>query len=86
VFVVRWLLSFTPQDFGFFRSRWSCTVLALLLWQAGGDSAPAGHDESKHWPVQQRFGPDFHVFLSIVVSRGGWVFEPDLVAQRNRTC
>jgi transposase len=34
--VVRWLLSSTPQDFGFFRSRWSCGLLALLLWQREG--------------------------------------------------
>ena len=34
--VVRWLVSSTPQDFGFFRSRWSCAVLALLLWQREG--------------------------------------------------
>ncbi|HEX5106274.1 MAG TPA: IS630 family transposase [Pirellulaceae bacterium] len=33
---VCWLSSFTPQDFGFFRSRWSCAVLALLLWQREG--------------------------------------------------
>jgi putative transposase len=31
--VVRWLLRFTPQDFGFFRSRWSCALLAALLWE-----------------------------------------------------
>ena len=31
VVAVRWLLSSTPQDFGFFRSRWSCALLALLL-------------------------------------------------------
>ena len=34
--VVRWLVNSTPQDFGFFRSRWSCAVLALLLWQREG--------------------------------------------------
>jgi putative transposase len=33
VVVMRWLLQFTPQDFGFFRSRWSCELLALLLWE-----------------------------------------------------
>ncbi len=33
IFVVRWLLKSTPQDFGFFRSRWSCGLLALLLWE-----------------------------------------------------
>lgn len=34
--IVRWLTRFTPQDFGFFRSRWSCTLLALLLWEEHG--------------------------------------------------
>jgi transposase len=31
--VVRWLLHKTPQDFGFFRTRWSCALLAMLLWE-----------------------------------------------------
>src|ERR687898_670767 len=31
IVVLRWLLSPTPQDFGFFRQRWSCEMLALLL-------------------------------------------------------
>jgi putative transposase len=31
IVVMRWLVSFTPGDFGFFRSRWSCELLALLL-------------------------------------------------------
>lgn len=31
--VVRWLLHKTPRDFGFFRTRWSCALLALLLWE-----------------------------------------------------
>lgn len=34
--VVRWLLSKSPQDFGFFRSRWSCALLAMLLWEQEG--------------------------------------------------
>lgn len=34
--VARWLLKGTPQDFGFFRSRWSCAVLAVLLWEQEG--------------------------------------------------
>lgn len=34
--IVRWLTRFTPQDFGFFRSRWSCALLALLLWEEHG--------------------------------------------------
>lgn len=32
--VMRWLESHTPQDFGFFRSRWTCEVIAhLLAWE-----------------------------------------------------
>jgi transposase len=34
--VVRWLLQVTPRDFGFFRSRWSCGLLAMLLWEQHG--------------------------------------------------
>lgn len=31
-----WLLHRTPQDFGFFRSRWSCATLAeALAWETG---------------------------------------------------
>jgi putative transposase len=29
--VVQWVTSKTPRDFGFFRSRWSCAVIVLLL-------------------------------------------------------
>jgi transposase len=36
IVVVRWLLQNTPRDFGFFRSRWSCAVLAMLLWEREG--------------------------------------------------
>jgi hypothetical protein len=36
IVVARWLLRFTPQDFGYFRSRWSCGLLALLLWEREG--------------------------------------------------
>lgn len=36
IVVVRWLLHFTPRDFGFFRSRWTCAVLALLLREREG--------------------------------------------------
>jgi putative transposase len=31
--VVRWLTAKTRQDFGFFRTRWSCALLAMLLWE-----------------------------------------------------
>ena len=34
--VQRWLQSRTPQDFGYFRSRWSCAALReTLAWQTG---------------------------------------------------
>jgi putative transposase len=36
IVVMRWLLHFTPQGFGFFRSRWSCELLALLLREREG--------------------------------------------------
>jgi putative transposase len=31
--VAEWVRTRTPQDFGFFRQRWSCAALALLLWE-----------------------------------------------------
>ena len=31
--VVRWVTEKTPRDFGFLRSRWSCAMVALLLWE-----------------------------------------------------
>lgn len=31
--MVRWLANKTPGDFGYFRSRWSCALLALVLWE-----------------------------------------------------
>jgi transposase len=36
IIVVRWLLQHTPRDFGFFRSRWWCGLLAMLLWEQQG--------------------------------------------------
>jgi hypothetical protein len=34
--VARWLSEKTPQDFGYFRSRWSCDTLAeMLAWELG---------------------------------------------------
>lgn len=34
--VKHWLTTKTPQDFGYFRSRWSCELLAnLLAWETG---------------------------------------------------
>jgi|ERR1700683_49928 putative transposase len=34
--IVAWLTSKTPEDFGYFRSRWSCETLAeVLAWESG---------------------------------------------------
>lgn len=34
--IARWVSERTPQDFGFFRSRWSCEILAeILAWEQG---------------------------------------------------
>jgi transposase len=36
IVVVRWLLQAVPRDFGFFRTRWSCGLLAVLLREEHG--------------------------------------------------
>src|SRR5690606_14531291 len=33
--VIRWVSRHMPQDFGFFRSRWSCGCLSALLKESG---------------------------------------------------
>jgi transposase len=34
--LVEWVVHRTPQDFGYFRSRWSCALLAeVLAWETG---------------------------------------------------
>ena len=34
--IVQWLMTTTPRDFGYFRSRWSCDMLAeVLAWETG---------------------------------------------------
>jgi transposase len=34
--IAQWLMTKTPQDFGYFRSRWSCDMLAeVLAWETG---------------------------------------------------
>ena len=39
--VIEWLCEHTPQDFGYFRSRWSCATLAeVLAWEAGHRVCP----------------------------------------------
>ncbi len=36
ILAARLLLGQTPRDFGYFRSRWSCALLALVLWERHG--------------------------------------------------
>lgn len=39
--VIDWLCERTPQDFGYFRSRWSCATLAeVLAWETGQRVSP----------------------------------------------
>ena len=42
--VQRWLRTKTPQDFGYFRSRWSCAALAETLAWETGNSPQRGND------------------------------------------
>lgn len=34
--VVRWALESTPREFGFVRARWTCALLAVVLWRITG--------------------------------------------------
>ena len=36
VAVVGWVQHKTPRDFGYFRSRWTCEMLAQVLWEEHG--------------------------------------------------
>ena len=36
VFVIRWLTKHSPQDFSYFRTRWTCSLLSELLWWEQG--------------------------------------------------
>lgn len=66
--LVHWVTTLTPRAFGFFRSRWCCGVLALLLWQQHGVRTSAEtvrrwlHRADLVWrrprPVLRRTDPD----------------------------
>jgi putative transposase len=45
--LVTWVTTTTPGDFGFLRSRWSCTLLALLLREREG--VPASRETVRRW-------------------------------------
>ena len=67
--VLGWLLDKTPEDFGYFRSRWSCETLAeVLAWQKGVHVSAETVRRSLHrvdfvWrrprPVLGRKDPDY---------------------------
>lgn len=50
--VARWALKFTPRDFGFLRSRWTCALLALVLWRFTGLSV--GRETIRRWLHQEQ--------------------------------
>jgi putative transposase len=66
--VATWVLHWTPRAFGFFRSRWCCQTLALLLWQS--HRVAVSRETVRHWlhraglvwrrprPVLERRDPD----------------------------
>jgi transposase len=45
--VARWVTEQTPRAFGFFRSRWSCALLALVLGQRHG--VTVGRETIRRW-------------------------------------
>jgi putative transposase len=45
--VVGWVLQQTPRDFGFYRSRWTCAVLALAVEERHG--VPVSRETIRRW-------------------------------------
>lgn len=45
--VVRWALESTPQEFGFVRARWTCALLATVLWRTTG--LDVSHETVRRW-------------------------------------
>jgi putative transposase len=67
--VIAWLTKKTPEDFGYFRSRWSCETLAhVLAWETGTSLSAetirrglrrAGFVWRRPRPVLGRSDPDY---------------------------
>ena len=49
--VARWATECTPRDFGFVRSRWTCVLLAALLWR--WFSLAVSRETVRRWLRQQ---------------------------------
>jgi putative transposase len=73
VAIIGWVQHKTPQDFGYFRSRWTCELLAAVLWEEhgvriGGEAARrALHELGFAWrrprPVVGPTDPDYSAKL-----------------------
>jgi transposase len=80
-----WVTRLTPRAFGFLRSRWSCAVLALALWQTG--RIQVSRETVRRWlhrhdlvwrrprPVLKRPDPDREAILARL--RQVWRDLPD---------
>jgi transposase len=68
--IVRWVTALSPRDFGFLRSRWTCALIALLLWEQQSVSVSAEtvrrclHQEELVWrrprPTVARSDPSYY--------------------------
>jgi putative transposase len=53
VALVGWVQHKTPRDFGYFRSRWTCELLAEVLWEEhavriGSEAVRRAHSMHRH--------------------------------------
>ena len=51
VLLVTWVLTRTPRDFGYCRSRWSCSTLAVVLWDT--KQVKVGQETIRRWLLRQ---------------------------------
>jgi transposase len=51
VFLVIWVKTLTPRDFGHCRSRWSCSTLAVVLWDT--KHVKVGQETIRRWLLRQ---------------------------------
>lgn len=51
VFLVIWVKTLTPRDFGYCRSRWSCSTLAVVLWDV--HHVKVGQETVRRWLSRQ---------------------------------
>lgn len=82
--VLCWLQTLRPRDFGFFRWRWTCGLLALLLWQrhqfreSGETIRRALHERNFVWrrprpivgPTDPEYGPKLRAIRRLLKNLG----------------